>query len=65
MITQASSKHKVNDKVSVIYEDSKEYGMEGFVTKVGFSECEVLLQDNSTTWFSDHKLEKIRDKNDK
>ena len=57
-----SCKYKIGDKVIVIREECKEYGVEGFVTKVGFSECEILMQDNKTSWFCDHWLEKLEPK---
>ncbi len=64
MLVPKVPKYKVHDKVWVSSEERTEYGIEGFVTKVGVEEVEVLMQDNNTQWFCNHWVTKIRGKND-
>ena len=64
MLTNKLPKYKVHNKVWVSDENQKEYGIEGFVTKVGLDEVEILMQDNTTQWFCTHSITKIKGKND-
>lgn len=58
------SKFKIGERVIVICEYSREYGIEGYVEKTGFSEVQVRLQCNYSTWFGDNRLERIPPKKD-
>ena len=57
-------KYKVHDKVWISSENQREYGIEGFVTKVGLGEVEIRMQDNNIQWFCNHWITKIKGKND-
>lgn len=50
------SQFSINQPVEVVCEDSKCYGMVGYVIKTGNKECEVMFPNDYRTWFSDNCL---------
>lgn len=61
-INKIKSEFSVGQRVEVISEDDKCYGIQGYVTKTAFGECEVLMQSNQKTWFGDNQLQLIPSK---
>jgi len=53
---------KVGQRVEVTWEEDKYYGIQGYVTKTGNKECEIMMQSNQTMWFGDNHLTLISTK---
>lgn len=61
-VSNIKSAFSIGQRIEVSCEDDKYYGIQGYVTKIGFGECEVMMQSNQTMWFCDNKLTLIPSK---